>query len=277
MRKTLLALVALLALLPGASAHISGFSQAKSLEMGPYAVYIQPNPSDVYANNTISFSALVSDNATGNYVTNPSASMALQGPGNWSKSKDLVKDPSGYLIGAFVLPEAGNYSATFILHAGGQDYTSSTTFTAYPDLPVRIQSADVSQDITVGAVTKLAIETVDPITLGRVDKITDLEMNIERWSSDHSIMYEQHEVSLNHTGKGTWTVEYAFPQASMYHLRFASRSGGFNYDSVPILHLYATDPTPADPGPGKKLLPGPGPVALLAAVGVAAWAFRSRR
>jgi len=272
----LLTLLAALAAAPSANAHIEGFSQARSLLLGPYAAYVDPQPTNVYANNSISFSALVSDNATGNYVTTLGATMVMRGPDNWSKSLDMAHDPTGYLVGSFILPARGNYSATFILHApNGTDYSQSTTFTAYPDLPVRIQSADLQQDVTTGSRTVLAIETVDPITGQRVDKLNDLQMNVERWSNDHSQLFDQQQVTLKHQSKGLWTYDYNFPKASMYHLRFASRSGGFNYDDVPILHLYATDPPPADAG-GKHLLPGPELGLGVVAVAIAGWTLRRR-
>jgi hypothetical protein len=82
---------------------------------------------------------------------------------------------------------------------------------------------------------------------------------------------------MDHQGTGLWTASYAFPTAGMYHLRFASQSGGFNYADIPILHLYVTDPTQGTAsGGGTHKLPAPALPLALGTLALAALALRRR-
>lgn len=256
--RRVLVLLALFALVPTAGAHIEGFSQARSLPLGPYQAYVEPQPTTIYANSTLSFSALITDNATGGYVTTLSATMVLRGPNGWTKTLNMTRDSTGYLLASLVMPGAGNYSADFVLHDKDRDYSSSTSFVAYPDLPFRIASADPGQDVYAGSRTPIAIEVTDPLTGERVDKFDDLEISMERWKDDHSAMLGHDSLTPKRDARGLWKVDYTFKEPGMYHLRFASRSGAFNYDEVPILHLYATDPALGGSAPAKKGVPEPG-------------------
>lgn len=276
LRARVLVVLALLAATPFAGAHISGYSQNQSLPLGPYAAYLELTPADPFANNSLSFSALLTDNATGNYVTDLKASMVLRGPENWTRTVQLQPDGRGYLVGAVILGGPGSYSTTFVLHgADGQDYQSVTGLTVYPDLAVRLASADPNQDVITGERTTIAIETDDPVDGRRVNAVSDLSLSIEHWSIDHATLFDTRVVDMQKgNGPGLWTYSYAFPETGMYHLRFASRSGGFNYSDVPILHLTAS---PAPSGSGEGVKKTPGPAVLLVIGGLAAVALAAGR
>lgn len=265
--RRVLAVLLVLALahaLPSADAHISGFSQARSLTVGPYLAYLSPSPETVYANATLTFSAQYADGKTGAALSkHVPSSIQVGGPGAFHKTLELVDDGAGYQVASLTLPSPGNYTARLIVEADGKQYTNDTDFRAYPDLPVRIAPADTAQDIVAGSRVPLVIETRDPITLQPHDIVKDLTVRVEHWSEDHKTMYAYEDMTANRTATGTWRFEYRFGEAGMYHMRFASTSGAFGYDDVPLLHLYATPRSAADK-------PAPGPSLAAVAVGLVA-------
>lgn len=268
----LLVTLVLLPLVPSASAHIEDFSQAQSFVVGPYLVYLEPQPATVYANSTITFSAQIATAEDGRLVTRVPATLALSGPQAYAHTVELEHDGRGYLVGAATLPGSGNYTASVLLRDDAGEYENATSFLAYPDLPVRLRSADAEQDISPGARATLTFETLDALTLMRADKVEDLTVRVEHWSDDHKTLLASEEVTLARSGVGLWKADHVFPDPGMYHLRFASRSGGFNYDDIPILHLYARQ---VEVDEERSETPVPWSVALVA-LGVVALALRRR-
>ena len=273
----ILLLLALLPLAPSGQAHISGFSQGKSLNVGPYLAYVATqgsggSPEDIFADSPLTFTAQLARASDGSLVTTLPGTISIAAvSSNWNKTLQMQSDGTGFLVASAILPAAGNYSVTFQTKDQAGSYQNGSTIQAYPNLPFRMRAVDPAQDIIVGATTTLALESDDPTDLRAADKFSDLQVDVERWSDDHTIMYGATTVNARHAGPGLWKIDYVFPQPSMYHLRFASRAGGFNMTDVPIMHLYATQ------SPAAQKTPAPGLVGLGASVLVAfALARRAR-
>lgn len=279
MKAMLLLLAALLAA-PLASAHVEGFSQSKTLAAGPYTVFLQPKPDVIFANTTVTISAQVADNMTGQIARNVTATMLVGGPDGFNKRTEMRFDAgTGYLIGVTALPARGNYSFRLLLKApDGATHVAETELEAYPNLPVRIRAGDAAQDVFVGRPAGLTFQVVNTTTLQPSDAYDDLTIRYERWSDDHSAMLGVEDGTLTRVGPGLWQANHTFPERGMYHLKFASQAGGFTYADVPILHTYATAPPQADieDAPSRSV-PAPGLAPLAVALGVAALVALRRR
>jgi hypothetical protein len=253
---------------PTAEGHIVTFQQAQPLVMGPYNALVEPKPDPMFANSALSMTAIFSRIADGTYAPDVPATLQLLGP-DVNKTSPMQPDGTGYDVASVLVPNPGNYTARVGVTDANGTYWNQTTFYAYPDLPIRIQSEDPSQpDPYTNQTFQISIVTLDNITLARTDAIGDLTVYMEQWSDDHRILYSTTPYPMTHAGKGLWHLDYVFPRSGMYHLQFSSVSGGFKPNDVPILHVYALDA----PGGNKKLLPDGG-VALgalaLCAVAVA--------
>lgn len=266
-----LALLAILLLAAApAQAHVETFSQSKTVAAGPYTVFIQPRPDVVYANTTVTISAQVADNTTGAIARHLAATLLVGGPDNFTKRTEMRSDGS-YLLGITALPSPGTYSFRILLkEEDGTTYNADTEMEAYPDLPVRIRSANAVEDTFVGEPASLTFQVVNATSLQPTESLADLRMRLEHWSDDHSAMLGATEVDLTHEGRGVWRLNHTFPERGMYHLKFASQAGGFTYDDVPILHTYASNPPPtgAEQDPPQREVPMPGLLGVLAAMGV---------
>lgn len=236
-----LALLAAILLAPAALAHVETFSQSTSLVAGPYLVFLDPRPQPAFSNTTVSIVAQVSSSATGGLVTNVPANVTLTPPGGAPVEKKMESDGTGYLVSPFTLAGPGNYTVSIALHDGaGAPHTASMSFDVYPDIPYRIRAVDQAVDVITDQSTPLAFEIVDARTLERTDALTDLRVNLEHWADDHSHKIRDNEMDATRVTSGVWRIVPVFKEAGMYHMRFASQAGGFNYAEVPILHVYAT-------------------------------------
>lgn len=270
--KTFPALVLCLLLvqaIPTVDAHVEAPSQGKSFTAGPYLVYLQPTPSTVYANTTLGLTAQLADNATGAPARGVSAALVIGGPNEYNRRVTMNEDRrgSGYLIATVLLPYEGVYSIRLLLTDDQGTYSADTDLEAYPDLPVRIRSADETEDAFVGQISTFTFEIVNKSSLKRVDGYEDVRVRLERWTDDHGQMLGSVDVTPTRVETGLWRVEHRFMEKGMYHMRFASQGGGFTYDDVPLLHLYAEMPPEEDGGeePGDNTVPAPGLLPLVAA------------
>lgn len=272
--RALLLLAALALAAPLAAAHVGTLPQDATLLVGPYAAAYSPTPDPPFANSTVSFAILLTSRDTGATVTDANVSVLVGGPAGFTARKQLAYDGQGYFVGSVIPPAAGTYSVRLLVRDLRTNETSSadTDLKVYPDLPFRIQAADAAQDVYVGRLTPLVFEVVDPITLARKDAVPDLAVRVEHWKDDHSEMLGSEDVAPTKTGAGLWRVDHRFASAGMYHVRFASDGGGFNYDDVPLLHVNAFDPPPEE----KSGTPGPGALIVLAVAGAAALLLRRR-
>lgn len=242
---TLLALVVLV-LAPLAAAHLETFSQAKPLVLGPYSALVEPYPAPAYANGALTLRALFTRIDTGAYVNKLDASVDVRYPDGTNATKKLEPDGSGYFIAYVVIRERGDHVARVTVKDDAGAWSNDTTVTVYPDVGVRLRPADPNlPEPTVGEAYPLGILATDNVTGAPSDKLTDLRVDLQRWTDDHLTMLGQETLTLERAGVGTWSVRHTFPEKGMYHLRFASSSGGFNYDDVPLLHVYANDPVPS--------------------------------
>lgn len=270
----LLPFALLLALLaPTAAAHVETFSQARALQAGPYLAYLEPSPTPPFANGTVSFSVLVSSAENGGILAKVPGSILIAGPGGYSARMNLTPDGTGYLIASTVVPNPGMHSVRLFLRNTTTDETHSadTELEIFPNLPFRIRAVDQAQDIVTNTTIPIAVEVVDAVTLARTDAVADLRVRLEHWSDDHTRLLGSEDVTPSRAGTGVWKFEQRFREPGMYHIRFASAGGAFNYADVPLLHVYATEPPPAE----DNETPSVG-VALLVGLLVVAGALRRR-
>lgn len=273
-----LALAASSALAPVASAHLETFSQATGVSIGPYSALLQPRPDPVFAHAPLSVATAFSRASDGAFVTHISAHLEIAPPEGEIVRVEMSPDGTGYLVGATTLGEPGTYSVRLVASDGDGEYANETTILAYPNLPFRIRTADPDQpDPLSNRSYTFAVSVVDNETLTRPYELRDLTLTIERWSDDHETLLGSDSKAMTRGARpGVWNAEYLFSATGMAHLRFSSASGGFKPDDVPILHVYAKEPTP-DPASARKT-DLPSPLALVAAAaGVALLAGRRSR
>lgn len=269
-----LAALAFLACAPQGAAHVDTYSQSTSLATGPFLVFFEPRPTPPFAgpNNPVSLVAQVADNATGTLLRDVPGTVLVGGPEEFVERKKMDADGTGYLVASMVLPARGTYSARLILFdaKSGQNFSADTEFEVFPDIAYRIRPVDQAVDVYTGSRTPLAFEVVDPRTLAPKDTLTDLTINVEHWSEDHTTFLGAEPYAATRVTTGVWRIEPTFGLPGMYHMRFASQAGGFNYTDVPLLHVYAIDPATASVDPDK---PTPGfalaPLALAVALALA--------
>lgn len=273
----ILLLAALLAAAMPASAHVEGFSQARTLNVGPYLVYLQPQPDTIFANTTLTMSAQLAHSSTGASAKGAGVTLHVRGPNEFNRTMSLRDDGRGMLVGSVLLPARGNYTFGVEIKDANGTYRDDTWLEAYPDLPIRIRSSDAEQDVYVGREATLEFNVVNRTTLRPVDNLTDLTLRLEHWDDAHTRLISEREVPLSTEGGGRWRITTTFDAAGMYHMQFASKAGGFTYSDVPILHTYATLPLDEGLDQGQDRNPAPGPGLALLAAGLVAGATLLRR
>jgi LPXTG-motif cell wall-anchored protein len=276
----LFALAALLLVLaaPQAAAHVESFSQAKTVNAGPYTVYLQPRPDVVFANTTLSMTVQVYVTDTGSRARDVTASLVIGGPNEFSKRSDLRDDGTGYLVASVLLPYRGNYSARVLVKDANQTWNADTELEAYPDLPFRVRSGNAEQDVYVGEPASLTFEVVNRSTLRPHAAFGDMRVRMEHWNDEHTQMLGVEEATPASLGDGRFVLNHTFKARGMYHLKFASDAAGFTYADVPILHTYATAPIGGEePAAGENNAPAPGLAPLLLAALAALVLARRRR
>lgn len=263
--KLLLALALALALAPVASAHVDSYTQFRSFDVGPYKFAFEPRPAIPFADNPMSIVANFADNNTGALLRSVNASVLVAGPEEFVHRGPMNPDGTGYHVASMTLPAAGMYSVRVIVRDDSGNYSATSEFEAFPDIPYRIRPVDASADATVGVITRLAFEIVDADTLARKDP-GDLAVRVEHWTEDHTQMLGYEDATPERVSAGVWRIEHVFKETGMHHIRFASAAGGFNYADVPLLHVYAT----AAPAVVEKDTPFPtlGGVALVVLLGL---------
>lgn len=251
-------------LAPFVAAHVDSYTQSRALQAGPYLVFFEPRPTPPFANNTVSMVAQISDSGTGATLTRIPASILVGGPDHTERKK-MESDGTGYLVASMFLPSPGNYSARVFVTdpKTNETFAAETEFEVFPDIAYRILPFDQSVDAFEGKRSTLAYQVLDHITLEPA-ALTDLTVRMEHWSEDHTLFLSADETEAKAAGYGTWKIEYTFPDKGMYHMRFASLAGGFNYPDVPLLHVYATAAEEAPSANTPFFTLG----ALLAAVGL---------
>lgn len=270
--------LALLLVAPPAAAHVESFSQAKTVNAGPYTVFLQPKPDVVFANTTLSMTAQIYFTDTGSRARETSATLIVGGPNDFSKRTEMRDDGAGYLVAAMLLPHRGNYSARVLVKDANTTYNADTEIEAYPDLPFRIRAGNAEQDVYVGQKATVTFEMVNRTSLRPMDGPSDLRIRLEHWNEEHTALLGTEEAPLISLGGGRWQLDHTFPDRGMYHMKFASEAVGFTYADVPILHLYATNPPGVtdDGDGGSNKTPAPGLAPTLALLAVAAFVLARR-
>lgn len=244
-----LVLVALLAALvvpvalPPAAAHVESYAQSRALTVGPYLVFFEPRPTPPFAETPASMVAQVSDGNTGTLLREVDASILVAGPADYVLRKKTEPDGTGYFVASTTFPAAGNYTARFMIHDAPRNETffANAEFEVFPNIPYRIRPVDAAADTFTGERSRLAFEVLDPLTLARKD-VPDLRVRVEHWTEDHTQKLGEEQVAPVRVTPGVWRIDHVFTNVGMYHIRFASDGGGFNYPDVPLLHVYATKP-----------------------------------
>lgn len=233
-----------------------------------------PKPSPMFANSALSMTAIFANAADGSYVTSGIApSLVLIDQSGANQTTKMAPDGTGYFVASLAVAKPGNYSARIVVQAAGGTFSNSTNFSVFPEIGVRFRADDPTQtDPLVGQDYTITIDSYDPDTLAPKDPGSDLHLSLERWSDDHTVLYGSQEFPMQHAGPGRWKLQHTFELKGMYHLRFASASGGFKSDDVPILHTYANE---APAATGNKV-PAPGLALLLVGTAGVALARRSR-
>jgi hypothetical protein len=267
---TLLALLAASLAMPTGQAHIENYSEADTVRVGPYSVFLNPNPYPIHEGSSVSLSALATDARSGRYATQVTMTIDVTDPSGNTRAVQLKPDGTGYLVGYVTLMEAGNHTAAIKLQDAEATHEGVTWIDVYPDLPVRIRPSNENFDAFAGVRATLAFEVVDARTYAPDTSLQDLRMRIEHWSDDHRTLLGEEELPMQRGSGSVWRTDYTFPAAGMFHMRFASDSGSFTYPDVPLLHVYATEAPPQEtaketPGPHALLAPLLVALALVAA------------
>lgn len=263
----------LAALAPAAQAHVEAFSEADTLRVGPYSVFLDPRPYPIYDGSALSLSAIATDTRTGRYATDVGMLVNVTAPNGASRTVTLRPDQTGYLVGALVVNEPGNHSARVLIHDSNGTHAGETWFDVYPDLAWRIRPSNANYDAYANETGTLEFETIDSRTYLPAGGLADLTVRVEHWTDDHRTMLGADETPMEQTSPGLWRASYRFPGTGMYHMRFASVAGNFTFSDVPVLHVtaYEREDEGSQETPGASAL-----LAGLAAAALLAYARRSR-
>ena len=268
--RTIALLALLLTIVTSASAHVSNFGDTKIMPAGPYTVTINPSTSPVFTNSLLTLTTDVSGR-DGQFVQR-TVDLELIEPDGTNRTLKPERDPNGGQAVSLVLRQKGNHTLIGRVTDENGTHEGRVWLDVYPSLPYRIFPLDEAQDIAPGETTIFAVQvTNSPVIPG--PPVEDLRGSIELWNNDHSMKVRQDNVTFEPVGSdGSWRVQHTFPEAGMYHVRFASESGNFTEDDIPLLHTYAT---PAQAGSSRSAqTPLP---ASLAVGALALLAFLRRR
>lgn len=256
--KTIATLAFLLAVATTASAHVSNFGDTKIIPAGPYTITVNPSISPVFTNTLLNlqFDASGRD---GTFVQRP-VNLTLIEPDGATRDVKVQRSPNGGQEAPVVLQKKGNHTLVGSVTDENGTHEGRVWLDVYPSLPYRIFPLDEAQDIAPGESTIFAVQVTDRSAL-QPQPLDDLQGSIELWNVDHSQMIRQAFVTFEKIGDGAaWRVRHTFPEAGMYHVRFASASGNFTEDDIPLLHTYAT-PAPSG-AEGSAATPFPVTLAL---------------
>lgn len=227
-----------------ATAHVSAYSDAQSLATDRYYAYISPSPSPMYAGSPISWSVTLEGNRLEYNASRANVSLDFDDGQGWQSQLPLTLEDGAFRAN-LTMPHAGNYTTTLrVIDERGEE-TNGTTFHVYPDLPIRLAPADATLDARTNTTTRIHMLTLDRAGQPVDATLNALDARIEHWDPAHTVMLGADTRPLQRVNATTWVLDYTFHESGMYHLRFASASGGFGYDDAPMLHLYPLDPEPA--------------------------------
>lgn len=267
--RTAATILILLALASTTSAHVQSFSDTKIIPAGPYTVTIAPSLSPIFTNTLLTLNADVSAQ-DGRFVQR-ALDLDLIEPDGTNRTLKMQRSVNGGLETPVVLQQKGNHTLVGRVTDENGTYEGRVWLDVYPSIPYRIFPLDEAQDIAPGASTVFAVQVLDRNAM-EAPPIDDLAGSIELWNNDHSAMLRQDNVTFEKAGTdGTWRIRHTFPDAGMYHVRFASASGNFTTDDVPLLHTYAT-PLPESAATNQTPFP-----TLLTIVALASLALLRRR
>lgn len=276
-----LALASALALLaPTAVAHFEEANlNAGRLEAGPYIVSFLTSPAVVYKGASTTLSVQAAPAATGTPMRGNEVTIRaiVAGPGPFSDTKTMSPDGRGYYLATVNFPATGVYNVRIELEGEQHGAGAATTqVEVFPDLPVRIRPLDLALIVTANRSTTFDFEIVNSTLLTRDDRVQDITMRVEHWADDHARKISEQEVTGARLGQGTWRFVMTPTSSGMHHMRFASASGGFNYDETPPLHAYVDPDVPETIAEETRDSPFPG-AALAVAAALAALALSRRR
>ena len=269
-----LPLVLALALLPAAQAHFEDFNpNSATLRAGPYNAYFEPRPAMPFAGATTTLVAQIAPAASGTPMRGGEANVTVTvaGPGPFAQTRTMSPDGTGYFVATVVFPGTGIYSATLRVKDldSAEEGEATTSVEVFPDLPIRIRPIDTALDVYANESTTYDLEIVNASVLTRDDRVQDLTARFEHWADDHTEKISEQVIEGTRTGPGTWRFVATADSSGMHHIRFASSSGGFNYDETPPLHVYASERPEGSAPADERESPAGGPALAGLAVALA--------
>lgn len=234
---------------PLAGAHMEAYSETKPVAVGAYSLILDPTPSPIYVNSTIQFAITTYGQNGAPARADPNITATF--PNGTTRELRVNVLTPGYSTASLPIRDRGNHTLT--LRIGADEGRAS--FEAYPDLPFTITALDPSMDVAINSSVMLGFQTVDRELGFPYLGFDDLAVRIQLWADDHSRILNETNLGLQHDGGGAWTSNHTFPQRGMYHMSFASTSGGFDHADVPLLHTFANEPTPVAAPPGSTSTP----------------------
>lgn len=264
------AVLALVAGGPVVEAHGGHASEGlRYVQVGPYAAYLHLQPYPAFVNTTGHFFLSIARNNTYEY---PSGRLEVSGANGFQATLKVAKNASQYGHMPLTWGEKGNYSARLALQDGSQEVAQTVYYGVYPDLSFRI-TTDSSFPLASGRPAEIAVRVLHPTTGVPVDAFTDLRLQWGPVTGQAPAAAYEGESPMDRVGPGNWVGPVTFPGAATYELRFRSASGGFGFDDVPPLRVFADGP---DPTPTVAESPSAAAWAVLASTGVAAIVLRYR-
>lgn len=268
-----LAALAILTVMPAASAHINNFADTKTIDVaGAYYVQIDPQPQPLYANQTTTFTVYVTSRTNGSYVTHfNNIHLTLEEDGT---ILDVPLEPTANetLVGTITFPHRGNYTTTLKLDDGTRHGENTTWMDVFHDYGYLVVPVDDFVDPIRNETTTFFVQTIDPLTRERKQVATDMRFKIEHWDNAHTKVQRTYYTDLMPQSDGTFKFEDTFTELGQYHLYVGSTSAGLDYGDVPMLHLFANDPIDDD---DEKGIPFVAPLLALA-IASAIVIFRKR-
>lgn len=227
--------------LPPAAAHFEETNlNAARLTAGPFLISFLTAPPTAYERATTGLTVQIAHAQAGTPLGGDAveASVTVVGPGPFSGSRTLAPDGSGFFVASVAFPSRGVYTLNFHVQSRSNDAEgrASTEVEVYPNHPWRLRPIDTALVVYANESTTFDFEMVNATLLTRQDFVSDLTARIEHWADDHARKISEQEVVGTRISEGAWRFIATPTGPGMHHFRFASSSGGFNYNETPPLH-----------------------------------------
>lgn len=229
-----------------AAGHVGDFSEGKSFAAEPYSGTLMPVQDYIYDNRPAGLRVLLVEKAgPGFKAANRSTDIA------WTAS--LGQETLAGSFAATTLegqwesanttfPKGGEWNVTLSIRGAAGNRTLSVPMMVYKQLGYRMKPVNAELDPYLDEETTLGFRQVwyDAALQPSRTPLEDVTMRIERWDQLHKVMLSSQEVQMSQTGDA-WEYDHEFQETGMFHMSFASRSGGFGYEEMPIQHVFVVE------------------------------------